>query len=168
MNCKASLTLRCIVYNGYMPCCLDKVIPIYSLSISACIKYWLMSLSIILWTTSKIYTKNYHSISLKKKKLLRDIIISSFNAKDTKIGSDYRKSILYVSSLLIEFSFNHFLSTPFVTLPEIKEISYSSDDEISPQRLLRMTNLIFQNVLIIHIYIRHILVFLTPRKPFGV
>ena len=68
----------------------------------------------------------------------------------------------------MEFLSNHFVTTLFVTLSEIKEISYSSDDERSPQRLLRMTNLIFQYVLIIHIYIRDNLVSFTPRKCFGV
>ena len=78
----------------------------------------------------------------KEKKQLRDIINSSFNAKETKNGSDYRKSLLYVSTWLIEFLSNHFVTTLFVTLSEIKETSYSSDDERSPQRLffLRMAN----------------------------
>ena len=78
------------------------------------------------------------------------------------------ESLLYVSIWLIEFLSNYFATILFVTLSEIKEILYSSDDERSPQRLLRMTNLIFQYVLIIHIYIRDNLVSLTPRKCFGV
>ena len=81
----------------------------------------------------------------QKKEKLRDIINSSFNAKEAKNGSDYRKSILYLSTWLIEFLPNHSVPTLFVT-SEIQEISYSSDDERSPQRLLRMTNLIFQHV----------------------
>ena len=68
---------------------------------------------------------------------------------------------------MIEFLSNHFVTTLFVT-SEIKEISYSFDDERSPKRPLRMTNLMLQHVLIIHIYIRDNLVFLTPRKFFGV
>ena len=99
---------------------------------------------------------------------MREIINSSFNAKEAKNGSDYRKSLLYVSTWLIDFLPNHFITTLFVTLSEIQEISYSTDDERSPQRLLRMTNLIFQHVLIIHIYIRDNLVSLTPRKFLGV
>ena len=104
----------------------------------------------------------------EKKEKLRDIINSSFNAKETKNGSDYRKSLLYVSTWLIDFLPNHFITTLFVTLSEIQEISYSTDDEKSPQRLLRMTNLIFQHLLVIHIYIRNNLVSLTPRNYFGV
>ena len=50
---------------------------------------------------------------------------------------------------------------------EKKEILYSSDDERS-QRFLQITNLTYQYVLIIHIYIRDNLVSLTPRKCFGV
>ena len=107
-------------------------------------------------------------IPKEKKEKLRDIISSSFNAKEAKNGSDYRKCLLYVSIWPIEFLSNYFVTTLFVTLSEIKEISYSSDDERSPQRLLRMTNLIFQYVLIIHIYIRDNLVSFTPRKCFGV
>ena len=71
----------------------------------------------------------------QKKEKLRDIISSSFNAKEAKNGSDYRKSILYVSTWLIEFLPNHSVATLFVT-SEIQEISYSSGDERSPQRLL--------------------------------
>ena len=85
-----------------------------------------------------------------------------------KNGSDYRKRLLYVYTWLIEFLSNYFVTTLFVTLSETKEIAYSSDDERSPQRLLQMTNLIFQHALIIHIYIRDDLVSLTPRKCFGV
>ena len=77
------------------------------------------------------------------------------------------ESLLYVSIWLIEFLSNYSVTILFVTLSEIKEILYSSDDERSPQRLLRMTNLIFQHVLITHIYIRDNLVSLTPRKCFG-
>ena len=94
--------------------------------------------------------------------------INSFNAKEAKNGSDYRKSLLYASTWLIDFLPNHFVTTLFVALSEIQEISHSTGDERSPQRLLRMTNLIFHHVLIIHIYIRDKLVSLTPRKFFGV
>ena len=93
---------------------------------------------------------------------------SSFNAKEAKNSSDYRKSLLYVSTWLMEFLSNHFVTTPFETLSEIKEILYYSDDERSPQRLLWMTNFILQDILVIHIYIRDNLVFLTPRKIFAV
>ena len=72
----------------------------------------------------------------KKKEKLRDIVNSSFNAKEAKNSSDYRKSLLYVSTWLMEFLSNHFVTTLFETLSEIKEISYYSDDERSPQRLL--------------------------------
>ena len=99
---------------------------------------------------------------------MRDIISSSFNANKAKNDWDYGKSLLYVATWLIKFSFNYFVTTLFVTLSEIIEISYSSDDERFPQRLLRMTNLIFQHVLIIHIYICDNLISLTPRNPFGV
>ena len=104
----------------------------------------------------------------EKKEKLHDIINSSFNAKEAKNGSDYRKYLLYLSTWLIEFLSNHFVTTLFVTWSEIKEISYSSDDERSPQRLLQMTNLILQHALITHIYIRDNLVFLTPPKLLGV
>ena len=104
----------------------------------------------------------------EKKEKLRDIINSSFNAKEAKKGSDYRKSLLYVSTWLIDFLLNHFVTTVFVTLSEIQEISYSTDDKRSHERLLQMTNLIFQHVLIIHIYIGDRLVSLTSRKIFGV
>ena len=51
-----------------------------------------------LWITLKIYSKNNHSISLNKKRKVRDIINSSFHAKKAKNGSDSRKSLLYVST----------------------------------------------------------------------
>ena len=97
------------------------------------------------------YIKNlYEELLLhlpkEKKEKLRDIINSSFNAKEAKNGSDYRKSLLYVSTWLIDFLPNHFITTLFVTLSEIQEISYSTDNERSPQRVRRMTNLIFQHV----------------------
>ena len=129
-----------MVYNDYLPCCLDKVI----------------SISI----------KNlYEELPLhlpKEKKKLHDIINSSFDAKEAKNGSDYRKSLLYISTWLIEILHNHFVTTLFVT-SEIQEILHSSDDERS-ERFLQMTNLIFQHVLIIHIYICDNLVSLTPLK----
>ena len=99
---------------------------------------------------------------------MRDIISSFFNAKEAKNGSDDRKSLLHVSTWLIDFLPNHFVTTLFVTSSEIQEISYSTDDERSDQKLLRMTNLIFQHILIIHIYIRDKLFSLTPRNFFGV
>ena len=45
---KASLILRCMVYKYYLTCCLDKSVSISSPSISTLIKYWLVSLSMIL------------------------------------------------------------------------------------------------------------------------
>ena len=99
---------------------------------------------------------------------MHDTVNSSVNVKEAKNGSDYRKSFLYVSTWLIECLPNHFVTTLFVTLSEIQEISYSSDDERSPQRLLQMTNLIFKHVMIINIYIRGNLVSLTSQNLFGV
>ena len=51
----------------------------------------------------------------EKKEKLHDIINSSFNAKEAKNGSDYRKYLLYLSTWLIEFLSNHFVTTLFVT-----------------------------------------------------
>ena len=112
------------------------------------------------------YIKNLHKelplhLPKEKKEKLRDIVNSSFNAKEAKNSSDYRKSLLYASTWLTDFLPDHFVTTLFVTLSEIQEILYSTDDERSPQRILRMTNLIFQHVLIIYIYIRDKLVSLT-------
>ena len=87
------------------------------------------------------YNKNlYEELPLhlpkQKKEKLRDIVNSSFNAKEAKNSSDYRKNLLYVSTWLIDFLPNHFITTLFVTLSEIQEISHSTDDERSPRRLL--------------------------------
>ena len=87
------------------------------------------------------YIKNlYEELPLhlpkENKEKLHDIISSSFNAKEARNGSNYQKSLLYVSTWLIDFLPNHFRTTLFVTLSEIQEISYSTDDERSPQRVL--------------------------------
>ena len=63
-------------------------------------------------------------------------MINYFNVKEAKNDSDYRKRLIYVSTWLIDFLLNHFLTTLFVTLSEIQEISYSIDDQRSSQRLL--------------------------------
>ena len=119
------------------------------------------------------YFKNLYEelpLHLSKEKKKKSCVTSSILLLMQKKlrTAQITESLLCVSIWLIEFLSNYFATILFLTLSEIKEILYSSDDERSPQRLLRMTNLIFQHVLIIHIYIRDNLVSLTPRKFFGV
>ena len=114
------------------------------------------------------YIRNLYEelpLHLPKEKKKKSYVTSILLLMQKKLRTaQITESLLYVSIWLIEFLSNYFATILFVTLSEIKEILYSSDDERSPQRLLRMTNLIFQYVLIIHIYIRDKLVSLTPRK----
>ena len=114
------------------------------------------------------YIRNLYEelpLHLPKEKKKKSYVTSILLLMQKKLRTaQITESLLYVSIWLIEFLSNYFVTILFVTLSEIKEILCSSDDERSPQRLLRMTNLIFQYVLIIHIYIRDKLVSLTPRK----
>ena len=117
------------------------------------------------------YIRNLYEelpLHLPKEKKKKSYVTSILLLMQKKLRTaQITESLLYVSIWVIEFLSNYFVIILFATLSEIKEILYSSDNERSPQRLLRMTNLIFQYVLIIHIYIRDNLVSLTPRKCFG-
>ena len=114
------------------------------------------------------YIRNLYEelpLHLPKEKKKKSYVTSILLLMQKKLRTaQITESLLYVSIWQIEFLSNYFVIILFATLAEIKEILYSSDNERSPQRLLRMTNLIFQYVLIIHIYIRDKLVSLTPRK----
>ena len=119
------------------------------------------------------YIKNlYEELPLhlpkEKKENLRETISCSFNGKEAKNGSDYRKSLMYVTTWSMKHLTNHFVTNLFLTLAELQEITYLLENERSMQKIFRLTNLIFRHMLLIHIHIRGKLLSLTPRKFFGV
>ena len=75
---------------------------------------------------------------------------------------------MYVTNLLNEYLKNHLNTNLFLTLAELQEISYLLGSERSMDKIFRMTSLIFQHMLLIHIHIRVYLQSLKPSKFFGV
>lgn len=93
---------------------------------------------------------------------------NSFNDKDAKNSSDYRKSLLIICLWLLENKPSHFITDIFLTLSQIQEILYSPEEERTCKKILRLNNLIFTHSMILKINLKNNLKVLTERKFFGI
>ena len=75
------------------------------------------------------------------KKTFSSNIRKSFNGKDTKNYSYYRKSLLIVRKWLQENLPKNIITRIILTLAEIQEICYLPENEQTPKKALRLSNL---------------------------
>ena len=106
-------------------------------------------------------------VDKKAKQNVTQIIEKSFNDKNAKNSSDYRKSLLIVSSWFIENMESNFVSTFLKTLTEIQEILYMTEDNRTTTTVLRLHVSVFLHALHLKINVRGNLKKLTSRKFFG-
>ena len=65
------------------------------------------------------------------------------NGKETKNGSDYRKSLLLVRNWLLETAPVHFVTKIILTMCKIQEISYLPESKRNLKKILRLGNIKF-------------------------
>ena len=63
------------------------------------------------------------------KKSLKEIIQNSFNGKEAQTSSNYRESLLVVCFWLIKHYRKHFVTEILITLVEIQEIWYATEEQ---------------------------------------
>ena len=101
------------------------------------------------------------------KETFSNTIQKSFNGKDAKNASNYRKRLLIVGYWLQENLPGNIITRIILTLAEFQEICYLPDKERTPQKILRLNNLTFIHGILLNINIRPKLKLLTERKLFG-
>ena len=70
-----------------------------------------------------LYNELVHHVPNNIQDSFKQIIQNSFNGKEAKNGSDYRKSLLLVGNWLLETAPEHFVTKFILTMCEIQEIS---------------------------------------------
>ena len=114
-----------------------------------------------------LFNELVHHIPKKMKETFSNTIQKSFNGKDPKNSSDYRKSLLIVGNCLQENLPGNIITRIILTLAEIQEICYLPENERTPQKILHLNNLTFIHGMLLTINIRPKLKSLTERKLFG-
>ena len=89
------------------------------------------------------YIKNIYQeipahFSKNEKNKVKEAIENSFNGKEAKNSSDYRKSLLVVCSFFLENSLESYITQLLVTLAEIQELLHSPEKERSIRKILQL------------------------------
>ena len=117
--------------------------------------------------TKNLYKELPQHAQKELKLLIEDAIETSFNQKECKNSTDHRKSLLILCNWFMENNINHFIKQLFITMAEIQEISYKSDNERTPQYILRLFTITFIHAMLLKINIQSHPKCLTKRKLFG-
>ncbi|XP_057299871.1 uncharacterized protein LOC130630393 [Hydractinia symbiolongicarpus] len=114
-----------------------------------------------------IYCELPHHVGAKKKTLL-EIIEASFNNKEAKNASDYRRSLLIVTNWALKNLEGHFALKLLISLSKIQEILYLPANRRSMPSILHLIIATHHHAMLIKLHIRGKLTSLTKRKFFGV
>ena len=99
---------------------------------------------------------------------IHDVILSSFNGKEAKNSSDYRKSLLMITNWFLQHHKHHFALKILTTLSEIQEILYLPEIDRTPVTILRLIITCFKHAMLLKIHIDGNVKSLTERKMFGI
>lgn len=111
--------------------------------------------------------KNFPYKFRAKKKLILDIISSSYNGKEAKKSADHRKSLIIVTYWAIENIPNHYFIDILKTLCEIQEILYLPEERRTITTVQRLINVTHVHAMLIRIHLYNNLKVLTSRKFYG-
>ena len=96
-----------------------------------------------------LYQEIPYHVPKNKKKDVRRILDISFNGKDAKNSSDYRKSLLIVAKWFSDNLPEHFFNKILLSMCNIQAINYYSEKKRSLQSILRLYPTTFQHALTI-------------------
>ena len=89
-----------------------------------------------------------HHLNKVERKLMEDIIYTSFENKETKRGVDYRKSLVKLN-IYLRGKINTTVFQILSTLCEIQGILYAAESERSIEKILRLDNQVFLHACLI-------------------
>ena len=115
-----------------------------------------------------IYQELPSHMTNNEKKIVTEVIDKSFNVKEARNSSDYRKSLLVVCAFFIERFPGTYYTEILKTLTEIQELLYLPEKERSTTKILRFYNTTFQHTLLLKRHFENNLKVLTARKFYGV
>ncbi|XP_065672107.1 uncharacterized protein LOC136089935 [Hydra vulgaris] len=97
-----------------------------------------------------IFDELPYLVEKKDKKIVENIIKSSFNGIEAKNAANYRKSLLIVTNWFLEhYKVDHFVFKFLLTLCEIQNILYMPEESRSTHSILRLINTTFVHAIII-------------------
>ena len=108
-----------------------------------------------------IYQELPSHMTNNEKKIAIEVIDQSFNGKEARNSSDYRRRLIVVCAFFIE-------RFPGTYYTEIQELFYLPEKERSTTKILRFYNTTFLHTLLLKKYFENNLKVLTARKFFGV
>ena len=116
--------------------------------------------------TQNIYDELPYHLPKEMTTAFKKVKDSSFNGKEVRNGSDYRESLIIVTTWFLQNSPFHFATDIIITLAEI-QILYSPETKRSIQSVFRLSNVTFPNALLLKIYMQDNIILMPRRKFFG-
>ena len=114
-----------------------------------------------------LYQEIPYHVPKNKKKDVRQILDITFNGKDAKNSSDYRKSLLTVAKWFSDNLPEHLFNKILMSMCNIQAITYYSGKKRSLQNILRLYSTTFQHALTIKTNLLGNIKGSTSRKFFG-
>ena len=93
-----------------------------------------------------------HHVGKDKKRIVNDVIISTFNVKKAKNSADHRRSLLLLTNRFLSHMKNHFSRILLETLCKIQEILYLPEEKGNAQKVLQLILALFSHAMIIKIH----------------
>ena len=108
-----------------------------------------------------------HHVGKDKKRMVNDVIISTFNGKEAKNSADHR-SLLLLTNWFVSHMKNHFSTNLLETLCKIQEILYLLDEKRNAQKILQLILALFSHAMIIKIHMDGHIKSMSERKFYGI
>ena len=108
-----------------------------------------------------------HHVGKDKKRMVNDVIISTFNGKEAKNSADHR-SLLLLTNWFVSHMKNHFSTNLLETLCKIQEILYLPEEKRNAQKILQLILALFSHAMIIKIHMDGHIKSMSERKFYGI
>jgi len=105
------------------------------------------------------HIKNFYQelplqVQKTEKKTILDVITMSFNGKELKNSSDYRRSLMIVTKWFLENRHGHFLTEILLSLSEIQELLYLKENLRSIVSVIRLHTITLKHAMLLKINLR--------------
>ena len=107
-----------------------------------------------------------HHVGKDKKRMVNDVIISTFNGKEAKNSADHR-SLLLLTNWFVSHMKNHFSRNLLETLCKI-QILYLPEEKRNTQKILQPILALFSHAMIIKIHMDGHIKSMSERKFYGI
>ena len=109
-----------------------------------------------------------HHVGKDKKRMVNNVIISTFNGKEAKSSADHRINLLLLANLFLSHMKNHFSKNLLETLCKIQEILNLPEEKRNAQKIFQLILALFSHAMIIKIHMDGHMKSMSERKFYGI